>query len=67
MRQVAFTAILRQARTRDNKEVRGLRVCQDESCKAHLRLFMGLPPLRQLSERDAELQRHRVALECAQE
>ena len=69
-------------RTRDHKEVRGLRVCQDESCKAHLnrdanaarnigkqfcRLFMGLPPLRQLSERDAELQRHRVALECAQE
>ena len=23
-------------RTRDHKEVRGLRVCQDESCKAHL-------------------------------
>ena len=55
---------------------------QDESCKAHLnrdanasrnigkqfcRLFVGLPPIRQLSERDAELQRDRVALECAQE
>ena len=35
--------------------------------KQFCRLFMGLPPLRQLSERDAELQRHRVALECAQE
>ena len=69
-------------RTRNNREVRGLRVCQDEGCKAHLnrdanasrnigiqfgRLFEGLPPLRQLSPQDAELQHHRVALECAQE
>lgn len=65
--------------TRNNREIRGLRVCQDESCKALLnrdknasrniglqfkRLFEGQGCIKSMSEHEIELTRHRMCLEC---
>jgi len=66
-------------RTSKNKEIRGLRVCQDESCRSHLnrdtnasrniglqlkRLLQDQGPIRQLSDRDLEFNRHQLCLGC---
>ena len=66
-------------RTSKNKEIRGLRVCQDESCRSHLnrdtnasrniglqlkRLLQDKGPIRQLSDRDLEFNRHQLCLGC---
>ena len=64
---------------RKKREIRGLRVCQDESCKSHLnrdinasrniglqfkRLFMGEPPIRKMTTEDLEFNQHRICLDC---
>lgn len=66
-------------RTSKNKEIRGLRVCQDESCRSHLnrdtnasrniglqlkRLLQDQGPIRRLSDRDLEFNRHQLCLGC---
>lgn len=66
-------------RTVKKKEIRGLRVCQDEGCKSHLnrdtnasrniglqlkRLLQGQGPIRELSTRDLEFNQHQMCLEC---
>lgn len=62
-----------------NYEVRGLRVCQNESCRAHLnrdgnaafnigtqlqRLLRGDGPIRAMTEEDKEFHRHTLCMEC---
>lgn len=64
---------------RNNREIRGLRVCQDECCKALLnrdsnasrniglqfiRLFEGKGCIKSMSDREIELTRHRMCLDC---
>ena len=66
-------------RTAKNKEIRGLRVCQDEGCRSHLnrdtnasrniglqlkRLLQDQGPIRALSNRDLEFNRHQLCLGC---
>ena len=64
---------------RDGKEIRGLRICQNEGCKLlqnrdrtgalnigiqFQRLFRGQGPLRSMTREERELTLHRRCLEC---
>ena len=66
-------------RTKDNKEIRGLRVCQHEGCSLPQnrdktgasniglqfeRLMDGKPPIRTMTEEEIEFHRISVCLEC---
>lgn len=66
-------------RTPNGREIRGLRVCQNEDCKLHQnrdrtgainigvqfsRLFQGMGPIRQMTTEEIEFTEHRRCMEC---
>ena len=68
-----------EKRMKHFKEIRGLRICQNENCKLpqnrdrtgasniglqFIRLFTGQGPIRSMTAEDLEVHRHNLCLQC---